>query len=146
MLSIFRVLKESVALGSDDISARTVTNADLNYSETFAPGGMDAIGIVLDPGATATGTTPTIAAALQVSYDGGTTFVPVAHKGGVTAISTGALSASGPLAIQSEVPVVETGTGVNALYRWAFTYANADNDFVSVSAYLTGRKFAQRVP
>lgn len=146
MLSILRYLKESVALGSDDINGVTVTNANLNYSESFAPGGMDAIGIILDPGNTSTGTAPTIAAALQVSADGGTTWAPCSFKGSATAFSTGAKAAGAPICIIGEVPAVEAGEATKPLYRWAFTYNNADNDFVSVSAWLVGRKFAQVVP
>lgn len=146
MLSILRYLKKSVALGGGDINAATVTNGDLTYSESFAPGGMDAIGIILDPGNTSSGTTPTIAAALQVSADGGTTWAPCSFKGSATAFATGAKAKSTPISIIGEIPAVESGEATKPLYRWAFTYAAADNDFTAVTCWLVGRKFGQPVP
>jgi hypothetical protein len=146
MISVLRLLRESTGLGSDDINARTVTNADLNYSESFSPQGMDVAGIVLSPGNTATGTAPTIAAALEMSPDGGTTWAGVPKRDGSTAsVTTGAVSTGSVQAVFCELPLSESGVASNPLYRWAFTYANADNDFVAVSAWLNMRRFNQRL-
>jgi len=147
MLSVSRYLKDSVALGGADINAYTVTNAALDYSESFAPAGMDTIGIALHTGSTATGTSPTVAAALEVSLDGGTLWMPVSDgRGVVTAASTGAIGTGTNIVFACEAPVVESGVAGSPLYRWAFVYANADNDFVAVSAWLIQRKYAQIHP
>jgi hypothetical protein len=146
MISVIRLLRESVALGSNDINARVVTNADLDYSESFSPNGMDVAGIVMDPGNTSTGTAPTIAAALQLSLDEGTTWVAVPKIDGSTApVTTGAVAAAADQAIYAWLPASESGSASNPLYRWAFTYANADNDFAAVTCWLVMRKFNQRL-
>jgi hypothetical protein len=147
MLSVSRFLKDSTALGGADINAYTVTNAALDYSESFAPAGMDTIGIALHTGSTATGTAPTIAAALEVSLDGGTLWIPVSDdRGDVTAATTGAIGTGTNIAFAVEAPAVESGVSNSPLYRWAFTYANADNDVLAVSAWLIMRKYGVRTP
>lgn len=147
MLSVSRYLKDSVALGSLDINARTITNAALDYSESFAPAGMDFAGLAFHTGSTATGTSPTIAAALEVSLDGGTLWMPVPNSSGsVTASTSGAIGTGTNMVYWVEIPAIESGVANSPLYRWAFTYANADNDFVAFSAWLLQRKQGQIHP
>jgi hypothetical protein len=148
VISVFRKLRTSVALGSVDISGYTVTNASLNYSESFAPAGMDVAGIIIDPGSTATGTAPDTEASLQFSPDGGTTWVavPGAGENGATASVSPTVGTGSTVMYYVKLPVSESGAGQNPLYRWAFTYNNADNDFAGYNAWLFQRKYAQRHP
>lgn len=144
MLGILRKLDDAAGAVIDAV---TITNAALTASESFAPGGMDAIGLFLNPGNTATGTTPTIAFALEMSPDGGTSWGAVTKPDGSTAsVTTGAIGTGSAQVVWTELPVVETGASSDILYRWAVTYNNADNDFVAVTAWLMGRKFNQRAP
>lgn len=146
-LSALRYLKSSVALGAAEIKAYVITNAALTYSESFAPGGMDEVTFMIAPGNTATGTSPTIAVALEMSPDGGTTFIPVvADAGATTSIASGALSTGTNVAFRISLPLVESGSASSPLYRFAFTYANADNDFAVVNMWLALRKFGVRTP
>lgn len=148
MISVFRKLRTSEALGSVDIDSYTVTSASLNYSESFAPAGMDVAGVMIDPGSTASGTAPDTEASLQFSPDGGTTWasVPGAGEGGLTASVSPTIGTGSTVMYFIKVPVSESGVGQNPLYRWAFTYNNADNGFTGYNAWLFQRKFAQRHP
>jgi hypothetical protein len=144
VLSILRRLKSKALLDLEDY---TVTNAALTASEAFAPAGMDVIGIFMDPGSTATGTAPTIAAGLQVTVDGESTWaaVPIS-EGSATASGTGAISTGSVSMYYVKAPVSESGVASDVKYRWVFTYANADNDFVALNCWVVGRKFNQRHP
>ena len=147
MINVLRYLRESTALGAKDISGYTITNAALDYSESFQPGGMDEVALFISPGATATGTGPAFTATLQVSPDGGTTWFAVKNARPSTTDATVVVATtSGNYSNQFDLPVVETGEASKPLYRFAFTYANADNDFESVSMWLAMRKRNQRHP
>lgn len=145
MLSILRKLKSKAGL---ELTNYTITNAALTASETFAPAGMDVLGIFISPGATSTGTSPSLTAALEVSPDGGTTWGDVqAVEGGVTASASPAVTvAGGSESFYCKAPISESGVASDVLYRWVFSYNNADNDFASVNMWLFGRKFNQRHP
>ena len=143
MLSVLRRLQNAAGADIEDL---VVTNGDLAYSETFAPGGFDVCALFISTGATATGTSPTIAAALQASPDNGTTWFAVSQKGAATAVATGALSVDAALTCMGDIPISESGESAGPLLRWAFTYANADNDFAAINCWLVMRKFNQRHP
>lgn len=144
MISVLRRLKNAAGAA---ITNEVVTNSSLTLSETIAPGGMDAIGILLDVGSTATGTTPTIQATLQCSPDGGTSWFDVTAKGGTVSVSSGALSAGATAKVYwADVPLAESGEATNPLLRWAFSYNHTDNDFAAINAFVAMRKFNQRHP
>ena len=142
---MIRLLRKSTALGGGDISGITITNADLTYSESFSPDNNDEVGIVVSLGATSTGTNPTCAAALQFSPDGVHWGAVAQDSPSATASSTGALAKGTSVSIEAcqywKLPVAESNSvASNPLYRFAFTYANADNDFDTVSMWLALRQ------
>jgi len=137
---------------------RTATGQDINgvgassasivqdYSESFSPANHDEVGIVVSLGATSSGTTPTLAAALQFSPDGGTHWgaVPQADASS-TAATTGALAKGTSISLEAvrywKLPVVESNSvASNPLYRFAFAFADPDNAFTKVSYWLALRK------
>ena len=138
---MIRLLRKSTALGGGDIDGIVITNADLTYSESFSPDNNDEVGLVVSMGATSSGTGPTCAAALQFSPNGGVNWGAVAQDSpSSTASSTGALAKGTSVSLEAcsywKLPVTESeSVGSNPLYRWAFTYANADNDFAKVSMW-----------
>lgn len=145
MISVVRFLRQSAALGSADLNALAITNATLDYSESFSPNGMDVAGIAISVN-TLTGTTPTITVALEVSPDGGSTWFSVPKRdASATAVTTAALVTGGKQLLFAEIPVSESGAASNPLYRWAFVYNDADNDSSALSAWLIMRKFNQRL-
>lgn len=144
MISVLRKLK---SLAGAELTAYTVTNAALTASESFAPGGMDMVGILIAAGSTATGTTPTITAALECSPDNGSNWFAVPYEDGAsTASASAAASTTTNVSFFCRVPLSETGESSNPLLRWVFTYNNADNDFEALDCWLAMRKYNQRHP
>lgn len=142
-MSILRYLRTSAALGSADINAYAITNAALDYSESFAVDTSDEVGImILNGAATATGTGPAMTASLEVSPDGGTSWFASPIAVGTTTQAEVVCASITPLAEFLAffwVPLAPSGSKSKPLYRWAFTYDNADNDVPGVTMWVSAR-------
>jgi hypothetical protein len=142
-MTILRYLRESSALGSADINAYSILNAALDYSESFAVGTADEVALFIKNGAaTATGTGPAMTASLEVSPDGGTAWFAAPVSINSTTQAEVAIASITPLVqayLYTWIGIAPSGTKSQPLYRWAFTYDNADNDVPAISMWLSVR-------
>ena len=146
MISVLRKLRDSAGTDWDGVIISTATPD--NYSESFAPGGMDKVGIIAKVGAWTATTTYTLDIALQMSPDGGTTWVaaPAAENASTGAALTQITTSSTNIAEFWPLFLSETGnSGSNPLYRFALTHGAADSAPV-LTAWLVMRKYNQRHP
>lgn len=148
---MIRFLRTSAGADINGVGASSASVV-VDYSESFSPDNNDEVGLIVSLGATSSGTAPTLTAALQFSPDGGTHWGAVPQSdASTTAATTGALSKGTSVSLEAirywKLPVVESNSvGSNPLYRWAFTFNNADNAFTKVSYWLALRKRAQQTP
>ena len=139
MISVLRYLRDA---NGNDLNAAVVTTASpYDYSEQFAPGGMDKVGIVVSVGAAWTATTTyTLDIALEMSPDGGTTWVaaPAAENASTGAALTQITTNSTKIAEFWPLFLSESGNATNPLYRFSFTHGASDST-LPVTAWLVMR-------
>lgn len=145
MISVLRLLRDA---NGSDLNAQIVSTASpYNYSETFAPGGMDKVGIAVSVGAWTATTTYTLDIALEMSPDGGTTWIaaPAAENASTGAALTQITTSSTKIAEFWPLFLSESGQATNPLYRFSFTHG-ADDSAPVLTCWLAMRKFNQRHP
>ena len=138
-MPILRNLRTLAGVSIDSISITGATTC----SEEFAVDTADEIGLMcLNGPATATGTTPAVTFSLEMSPDGGDTWFnsPIAVN---TTTQAQIVIASLTPALENFYfpygPLAPSGSKSKPLYRWVFTWANADNTLAKYSMWLSVR-------
>jgi len=127
-----------------DINAITCNSATLATSEQFSFSDADQVGFVAVVG-TASGDAAslTVTAALELSPDGGTSWIPSpAAANSPTGASAVATGTDGEVAEFWPVMIIQGGKATNALGRFVFTYGGGTTSFTNSKMWLSLRKNA----
>jgi hypothetical protein len=125
---------------SDGVSVAAAQTATFK-SETYSLSGLEYFGIIVDLG-TVTGTTPTLVITVQLSVDGGTTWLDT-YPDGANSATQAALASMNTNIETAEYWLNILPNDNNAVVRFNFTIGGTSPSFTITNAYFVARRFGK---